>query len=400
MNGIAPVYFEIQSDSKGNYYIIITAIPQGDNSLRRTTKKDRLIYSSPSLGAATVSNVGAVSTSANNVGTDTRGGSSTSDKSSGLSNSTIPQNQNKGNENPNASNEPMRKELIEQAAANEDTWVNSKKSELHLEDDNDTVVKLTPQELKYYQDLVKKGVVAKPELYEEAQEDVGEMDDNVEMYKEQKQLYDESSDDRDMPSFEDEAEPTTDEPRTKYSREKSPVDEKDNQQENVTIEFAADTPAAQKVFDEQLTDEVKRDLRNTIAQQMTDAIEDFEALSDEVKMDRAFADLPIIRTMRVVYQTNTIQDSENNKSKLAARYEYARRCFLYDKRVPDGINRPATSNEQQRRMVGNQQKDSTKFNGSPKKQRLRENDGSGTAVPSLGEYKFIKNSLINLLTIS
>ena len=141
-------------------------------------------------------------------------------------------------------------------------------------------------------------------------------------------------------------------------------------------------------------------MRNTIAKQMTDAIEDFEALSDEVKMDRAFADLPIIRTMRVVYQTNTIQDSENNKSKLAARYEYARRCFLYDKRVPDGINRPATSNEQQRRMVGNQQKDSTKFNGSPKKQRLRENDGSGTAVPSLGEYKFIKNSLINLLTIS
>ncbi len=141
--------------------------------------------------------------------------------------------QNNDNENPNASNEPMRKELIEQAAANEDTWVNSKKSELHLEDDNDTVVKLTPQELKYYQDLVKKGVVAKPELYEEAQEDVGEMDDNVEMSKEQKQLYDESSDDRDMPSVEDEAEPTTDEPRTKYSRDKSPVDEKKPTHHNV-----------------------------------------------------------------------------------------------------------------------------------------------------------------------
>ena len=108
------------------------------------------------------------------------------------------------NDNPNASNEPMRKELIEQAAANEDTWVNSKKSELHLEDDNDTVVKLTPQELKYYQDLIKKGVVAKPELYEEAQEDVGEMDDNVEMFKEQKQLYDESSDDRDVPDSDSE----------------------------------------------------------------------------------------------------------------------------------------------------------------------------------------------------
>ena len=39
------------------------------------------------------------------------------------STSTILQNQDKSNENPNASNEPMRKELIEQAAANEDTWV-------------------------------------------------------------------------------------------------------------------------------------------------------------------------------------------------------------------------------------------------------------------------------------
>lgn len=118
--------------------------------------------------------------------------------------STKGQTKPQSNDNPNASNEPMRKELIEQAAANEDTWVNSKKSELHLEDDNDTVVKLTPQELKYYQDLIKKGVVAKPELYEEAQEDVGEMDDNVEMSKEQKQLYDESNGDRDVPDSDSE----------------------------------------------------------------------------------------------------------------------------------------------------------------------------------------------------
>lgn len=39
------------------------------------------------------------------------------------STSTILQNQDKGNEKTNASNEPMRKELIEQAAVNEDTWV-------------------------------------------------------------------------------------------------------------------------------------------------------------------------------------------------------------------------------------------------------------------------------------
>ena len=99
----------------------------------------------------------------------------------------------------------MRKELIEQATANEDTWVNSKKSELHLEDDNDTVVKLTPQELKYYHDLIKKDVVGKPELYKKAPEDVGEMDDNVEMSKEQKQIYDENNGDRDMPNSDSES---------------------------------------------------------------------------------------------------------------------------------------------------------------------------------------------------
>lgn len=204
-NGTAPVYFDLQSDGNGQYYIVITAIPKGDKSLKRQTKKDHLIYSSPGLDAATTSNGSAVSRSiSNNVGAE-QNVLPTSDKSSGFSNSTIPQNQDKGNENPNASNEPMRKELIEQAAANEDTWVNSKKSELHLEDDNDTVVKLTPKELKYYQDLARKGVVAKPELYEESQEDVGEMDDNVEMSKEQKQLYDESNGDRDVPESDSES---------------------------------------------------------------------------------------------------------------------------------------------------------------------------------------------------
>lgn len=487
--------------------------------------------------------------------------------------STKGQTKPQSNDNPNASNEPMRKELIEQAAANEDTWVNSKKSELHLEDDNDTVVKLTPQELKYYRELVKKGlvkkgVVAKPELYEETQEDVGEMDDNVEMSKEQKQLYDESNGDRDVPDsdfephtsgkstkvvtadgkeynvhyevrpeskitasnnldgsvnkdYPSELQPrnrqrvgnltqvaeiagklrpadlaenrmlnhgapliredgvvlngngrimairtavkngtdhgykqylidhaeelglnpdniehmenpvlvkvvddeltaddvkaiTTDtsggqrmsaseqanifeEPRAKYSREKSPVDEKNNQQENVTIEFEADTPAAQKVFDEQLTDEVKRNLRNTIAQQMTDTIKDFDALSDDVKADRAFSDLPIAKAMRVTYQIKLIQNNENNKSKIAARYEYARRCFLYDERVPNGINRPTAGNKQQKQMAGNLQEDVSKRNQRADGQRFANDVRSGSATPSLGEYKFIKKQFDKLV---
>lgn len=223
--GFMPIDLEFEKGSD-DYYTIVSAMPH------RAKIKGTLLYdgsANPSIATtddtllAEADNKGGVSNTANTHGKN----------NVPSSNSTIPQNQDKGNENPKVSNEPMRKELIEQAAANEDTWVNSKKSELHLEDDNDTVVKLTPQELKYYRELVKKGVVAKPELYEETQEDVGEMDDNVEMSKEQKQIYDESNGDRDVPSVEEEAEPTTDEPRTKYSREKSPVDEKKPTHHNV-----------------------------------------------------------------------------------------------------------------------------------------------------------------------
>ena len=88
MNGVAPVYFELKSDDGGNYYIVVTAMPKGDTQLARQTKRDRLIYSSPGLGAATVSGNGAVSHDGK-AGAANRGGSPTSDKSDGLSTSTI-----------------------------------------------------------------------------------------------------------------------------------------------------------------------------------------------------------------------------------------------------------------------------------------------------------------------
>ena len=102
MNGVAPVYLNLEDDGHGNYYVIVTAIPKGDANLARQTKKDRLIYSSPGLGAATESNAGAVSTSAKNVGAETRGGTPTSDKSSGSSTHIIPHEQKEGTKNLNA----------------------------------------------------------------------------------------------------------------------------------------------------------------------------------------------------------------------------------------------------------------------------------------------------------
>ena len=100
MNGVAPIYFELQTDGNGNYYIVISAMPKGDKPLTQQTKKDHLIYSNTSLDAAAESNAGAVSASAKNVGAESRGGISTSDKSGDLDTSTISPEEAESKENP------------------------------------------------------------------------------------------------------------------------------------------------------------------------------------------------------------------------------------------------------------------------------------------------------------
>lgn len=97
MNGTAPVYFDLQNDGKGQYYIVITAIPTGNKSLKRQIKKDRLIYSSPGLDTATTSNSSAVSRSvSDNVGAE-QNVLPTSDKSSSLVNSSVAQDEKSDN---------------------------------------------------------------------------------------------------------------------------------------------------------------------------------------------------------------------------------------------------------------------------------------------------------------
>ena len=100
MNGVAPIYFELQTDGNGNYYIVISAMPKGDKPLTQQTKKDHLIYSSTSLDAAAESNAGAVSASAKNVGAESRGGISASDKSGDLIIFTIAPEKVESKENP------------------------------------------------------------------------------------------------------------------------------------------------------------------------------------------------------------------------------------------------------------------------------------------------------------
>ncbi len=132
MNGVSPIYFELQHDGNKGYYIVVSAIPKGDKSLKRGTAKDRLIYSSPGLGAATQSNAGAVSHDSHNVGAVNRGGSPTSDKSSGSSTHIIPHEQKEGTKNLDSAKVPAMGEPIHGIKGAETTVVTDSGKEIRV----------------------------------------------------------------------------------------------------------------------------------------------------------------------------------------------------------------------------------------------------------------------------
>lgn len=132
MNGVSPIYFELQHDGNKGYYIVVSAIPKGDKSLKRGTAKDRLIYSSPGLGAATQSNAGAVSHDSHNVGAVNRGGSPTSDKSSGSSTHIIPHEQKEGTKNLDSTKAPAMGDPIRGRTGKETTVITDSGKEIRV----------------------------------------------------------------------------------------------------------------------------------------------------------------------------------------------------------------------------------------------------------------------------
>lgn len=66
LNATSPVYFELQSDGKNGYYIVITAIPKNNKSLQKEIKKETLVYSRQGVDSATTSNGSTVSRQGNN----------------------------------------------------------------------------------------------------------------------------------------------------------------------------------------------------------------------------------------------------------------------------------------------------------------------------------------------
>lgn len=65
-NNVIGVALRIQKNVDGNYYVVLTAIPKKDKSLKREIKKEKCVYCSPGIAATTFPNIGAVPTSAAN----------------------------------------------------------------------------------------------------------------------------------------------------------------------------------------------------------------------------------------------------------------------------------------------------------------------------------------------
>lgn len=184
---------------------------------------------------------------------------------------------------------------------------------------------------------------------------------------------------------------------SKENKDKEPIDRNNNQQDNVIIEFAGDKREAQQVFNKHLTQGLKDLTRQTIEKEITDNIKDFEKLADPVELDKAMNDLPAMKRMRQWFQQKDMQSKPAYMDRLAARYEYARRCFLNDSRIRDRFIRPAGRYNQQERISETISSGISRVKRTGQEGSLQQSDGRGTVAPTVGEYKFIKNHFDKLI---
>ena len=175
---------------------------------------------------------------------------------------------------------------------------------------------------------------------------------------------------------------------TNKKEDENSIDNYEEKDNNNNIEFDGDTTISQRVFDTYLNDELKKVVREQVSKEIEENIDNFEKLLDPVEMDRSFAKLPSINRMRTWFNTNSVQKNPNYKDRLAAKYEYARRCFLNDKRITNGLIRQADNGNQQGGVFGTPTQSVSGY----------DNGGTGqitqgvkpSVIPTQGEYKNIK----------
>lgn len=125
------------------------------------------------------------------------------------------------------------------------------------------------------------------------------------------------------------------------------AEDNNRQEAEDDVDFAGDNPVSRGVFKKYILEDVRRDIRNAVQEQIGDTISDFKSLRDPVKLDKAFSLLPFAKMTRVTFNMKYVQKDEEKKNVLAAQYEYARRCFLYDDRISAEMLRQDVNDKEQ-----------------------------------------------------
>ena len=103
---------------------------------------------------------------------------------------------------------------------------------------------------------------------------------------------------------------------------------------------------SQEVFRTYLNDGIMRSVEKTVADEIGQYT-NLDAMADPVAKDKARDELPYIHKMLADFNLTVVQKNKKYKDRLAAKIEYARRCFDNDERIQSRIVRQMDGNEGQ-----------------------------------------------------
>lgn len=107
-----------------------------------------------------------------------------------------------------------------------------------------------------------------------------------------------------------------------------------------------DNEISQEVFQTYLNDGIMRSVEKTVAAEIGQYT-NLDAMADPVAKDKARDELPYIHKMLADFNLTVVQKNKKYKDRLAAKIEYARRCFDNDERIQSRIVRQMDGNEGQ-----------------------------------------------------
>lgn len=137
---------------------------------------------------------------------------------------------------------------------------------------------------------------------------------------------------------------------------------------------------SQKVFDKYLTKGIMKMVREAISKEISEYV-DLSKMSDPVARDKARDSLPYINNLLTKFNFTAVQNRPDYKNHFAARIEYARRCFDYDKRIRAGALESLDRNQRQGRI------------GEARSSTVSGSDARGAGSQLQGSYGGISRSV-------